>query len=430
MNQESRVTLPRTVAVLAALALLLAGAGATYLLMKVNATSGPGAAGDVADGPSRSAPPSPAEAPASSGTSPLPDVEIPLGVDAVKRAAIVVTPVSDGASTSTIRLPGVVAPNAYRQVAVTPLVSGRITAVTAQLGERVRKGQAIAQIYSPELAEARARYVSAVAMLEAHDRELQRTQKLVEIGAASRQELERIHAEHVSQTATVQSARAQLELLGVAVSRLDKGGVEKSSATTAVPAPIDGIVTERSANVGLNVDPATKLFTIVDLSTLWIVADVHERDMARVRVGSDAAITSDASTGDVRHGRISYIDPQISPETRTAKARIELPNSSGKLRLGMYVDVVVTNAATTPAIVIPRSAVQNLGDRTVVYLADAKAPGTFIEREVLVREASGDRVEVTSGVQSGDLVVTSGSFHVRAERERLGLRSSANARQH
>jgi membrane fusion protein, heavy metal efflux system len=357
----------------------------------------------------------------------LPDVEIQLGADAVMRAGIVTSPVSEAASTSNIRLPGVVAPNAYRQVTVTPLVSGRITAVSAQLGERVRRGQTIAQIYSPELAEARTRYVSAVAMLDAHDRELRRTQKLVEIGAASRQELERIHAEHVAQTATVQSARAQLELLGVSDSKLDTAGVETLSATTAVPAPIDGVVIERTANVGLNVDPATKLLTVVDLSTVWIVADIHERDMARVRVGSEVTITSDALEGNVRRGRISYIDPQVSPDTRTAKARIELPNPSGELRLGMYLDVVVTDdAATRSALAIPMSAVQHVDDRTVVYLADANAPGKFIEREVRLGETSGDRVEIVSGVENGDLVVTGGSFYVRAERERLGLRSSAN----
>ena len=245
--------------------------------MKADATSGPDVAGDVADGPSRLAPPSPTETPARGSTSSLPDVEIQLGADAVKRAGIVTTPVSEAASTSNIRLPGVVAPNAYRQVTVTPLVSGRISAVSAQLGERVRRGQPIAQIYSPELAEARTRYVSAVAMLDAHDRELRRTQKLVEIGAASRQELERIHAEHVAQTATVQSTRSQLELLGVPESKLDTAGIEKFNATAAVPAPIDGVVIERAANVGLNVDPATKLLTVVDLSTVWIVADIHER---------------------------------------------------------------------------------------------------------------------------------------------------------
>jgi membrane fusion protein, heavy metal efflux system len=419
--------MPFTAAALAAVAFVLIGAGATYLLTKANATSAPAAAGDVAHERSRPAAPARPEASARDGAAPLPDAEIQLGADAVKRAGIVTTPVSEAASVSTIRLPGVVAPNAYRQVRVTPLVSGRITAVSAELGERVRRGQTIVQIYSPELAEARTRYVSAVATLDAHDRELRRTRQLVDIGAASRQELERIHAAHVAQTAIVQSTRAQLELLGVSAPKLDTPGVERLTATTAVPAPIDGVVIERTANVGLNVDPAMTLLTVVDLSTVWIIADIHERDMARVRVGSDAAITSDAFTGKARRGRVSYIDPQVNPDTRTAKARIELPNPSGDLRLGLYVDVVVTDAsARRVALAIPSSAVQHVDDRTVVYLADAKVPGKFIEREVQLGEASGDRVEIVSGVESDDLVITSGSFYVRAELERLGLRPSAN----
>ncbi len=96
----------------------------------------------------------------------------------------------------------------------------------------------------------------------------------MEIGAASRQELERIHAEHAAQTAAVESARAQLELLRHRDSSLEKGDVQKLSATMPIPAPIDGVITERSANVGLNVDPATRLLTVVDLSTVWVLADV------------------------------------------------------------------------------------------------------------------------------------------------------------
>jgi RND family efflux transporter MFP subunit len=320
-----------------------------------------------------------------------------------------------------------VAPNAYRQVVVTPLASGRVTAVAVQLGDRVRKGQTIAHVYSPELAEARTRYVSAVAMLDAHDRELRRTQKLVEIGAASRQELERIHAEHAAQTAAVESARAQLELLGItasSASSLEKGGAEKSAATILIPAPIDGVVTERSANVGLNVDPATRLFTVVDLSTVWILADVHERDIGRVRIGAEAHITSGAFSERQLEGRISYIDPQLDAATRTTKARIELRNPSGGLRLGMYVDVVVATTPASSAPTISRSAVQNVGNRTVVYLADANLPGTFLEREVRLGQFVGDDVELIDGIHPGDLVVTAGSFSLRAERERLGLRTT------
>lgn len=417
MNAESRIVLPRIAAILAAVVLVVVGAAAMFLLLESRAPSPIDAAAVATRSPS----PSATVARPDEDSSPLPDVRIPLTADAVKRAGIVASRVSTTAIgvASVLRLPGVVAPNAYRQVVVTPLVAGRVTAVSVQLGDRVRKGQTIAQVYSPELAEARTRYVSALAMLEAHDRELQRTQKLVEIGAASRQELERIHAEHAAQTAAVESARARLELLGVGTSAVKRGDVDKVNAITPIPAPIDGVITTRAANVGLNVDSATTLFTVVDLSTVWVLADLHERDMGRVRVGAAAYITSDAFS--VRlDSRISYIDPQLEGATRTAKARIELQNPSGQLRLGMYVDVVVAvdSAGSTPT--IPRSAVQNVGNRAVVYLADASSPGTFIEREVRLGQVAGDDVEVVEGVQPGDLIVTAGSFSLRAERERLG----------
>ena len=423
MTSDTRVTMHKGAAAVVAVALLAAGAGVTYLLMRSAAER----RGDVADVTPPSASPSPAAAVAASDT-PLPDVIVPLSQDAVARAGIVVAPVTSGTSATEIRLPGVVEPNAYRQVVVTPLVAGRITKVGPALGDRVRRGQTLAEIYSPALAEAQTRYVSAQAMLDAHDRELQRTQKLVEIGAASRQELEKIHAEHAAQTAAVESARAQLELLGISASALERVAPDhKAGATTSVPAPIDGVVTERGANVGLNVDPATKLFTVVDLSTVWVVANLYEKDFPRVRVGTEAAITTSARPDATLRGRVSYIDPQVSADTRTAKVRFEVPNTGGELRLGMYAEVVAAGASGTPAAGIPRTAVQNVGDRTVVYLANPKEPGRFVEREVRLGQVSGERVEVVSGVQPGDVVVTAGSFLVRAERERLGLRPSANA---
>lgn len=429
MTDESRLTIHRGAAAFIAIALILAGAGVSYLLMRGGANDDSQVASTPTAAPAL---PPPSGARPSAGAAeeggPLPDVVVPLSPQAVERAGIVVGTVSTGGAAAELRIPGVVEPNAYRQVAVTPLVAGRVMRVAAELGARVRRGQTLAQIYSPELAQAQTTYVSATAMLHAHDRELARTEKLVQIGAASRQELERIHAKHAAQTASVQSARSQLELLGVPPSSIDAlGSGRKVSATTSVPAPIDGIVTQREANVGLNVDPATTLFTVVDLGTVWIVADVYEKDFARVRVGSDATVTTAAYRGLSLRGRVSYIDPQVNPETRTARVRVEVPNPRGELRLGMYADVVVTGARGAEVPLVPRSAVQNVDNRTVVYLAEPKAPGTFTEREVRLGEASGEQVEVTAGIQAGDVVVTQGSFFVRAERERLGLRPAATA---
>ena len=427
MTGESRVTMHKGAAALIGVGLVLAGAGASYLFMRSSADM-PEQMEAPAVAPAAT-PPSAAElssATTAPRSAPLPDVVVPLTAEAVKRAGIVVAPVASGTSAGGIRLPGVVEPNAYRQVAVTPLVAGRVTRVSAELGASVRRGQTLAQIYSPELAEAQTKYVSTRAMLEAHDRELQRTQKLVEIGAASRQEMERIHAEHAAQTAAVQSARSQLELLGVSASAVDAlGSGSKVSATTSVPAPIGGVITERAANVGLNVDQATPLFTVVDLSTVWIIGDVYEKDFSRVRIGNDATVTTAAYPGFSLRGRISYIDPHVNPETRTAKVRVEVPNPRGELRLGMYADVVVGGSPGVSVPVVPRSAVQNVGDRTVIYLAKPKELGKFTEREVRLGEASGEQVEVTAGLQPGDVVATEGSFFVRAERERLGLRPAA-----
>jgi cobalt-zinc-cadmium efflux system membrane fusion protein len=429
MTGEHRLILSPTVAFAAVLSVLLIGAGGTYLIMRtgsppVTMPGGmPGAAG---------AEPTPAGTPGAvttaavdGVTSPRPDVAITLTQEAVERAGIEVSEVATPTGADHVRVPGVVEPNAYRQVAVTSLLGGRVVRVSAQLGDRVRRGQALAQVYGPELADARTKYIAAKSMLDAHDRELQRTQKLVEIGAASRQELERIHAEHAAQTAEVESARARLQLLGAAGDDAAVGNDD--SATITIPAPIDGIVTERLANPGLNVDPTVKLFSIVDLSSVWIVADVYERDLSRVREGAPATVTAAAYPGLSLRGRVSYIDPQLNASTRTAKARIEVTNPRGELRLGMFTDVAIETAPSTSVASVPTGAIQNVADRQVVYVTVPGEPTTFIEREVRVGRSPGDAVEVVSGLNARDSVVSKGSFFVRAEIERRGLRPAQGA---
>lgn len=432
MKTASPVTVRWPVVAAAALALLAAGAGATYVSLRpIAGTSDEQPATSASS--TRATAPAPGAATAPSASAPptsgaLPDVLVPLGQDAAERARITVTTVGSGTASGALRVPGVVAPNAYKQVVVTPLTAGRITRVAVELGQQVRRGETLAQMFSPDLAEAQARYISARAELEAHDQELARTKKLVAIGAASDQELEKIHAEHTARRAGLQSAASRLQLLGVsgpALARLGPGTTLDSIST--VPAPIAGVVTERQANNGLNVDPSTALFTVADLSRVWVVADLYEKDFARVRVGTTAAVTTTAYPELTLPGRVSYIDPQVDIETRTAKVRIEVANTRGQLRLGMYAEALIGGDAGPSTPMVPRTAVQNVADRTVVYLVNPKEAGMFIEREVQLGAAVGDQVTVRSGVAQGDVVVTDGSFSVRAERERLGLRAAAAA---
>jgi cobalt-zinc-cadmium efflux system membrane fusion protein len=424
MTEESPLIVSRRTALTILLLVLLFGVGGTWIVMR-DRFARPTRGGSPS-GPPAAATPAPGLEP-SSDSAPLPNIVIPLTKDAMERVGLVVTTVSTQTMADQLRLPGTVEPNAYRAVSVTPLVGGRIVRVSVQLGDRVRRGQSIAQVYSPELADARTKYVAARAMLAAHDRELQRTQKLVEIGAASRQELERIHAEHEAQLAEVESARSRLQLLGATASDTTASDRQDASATTDVPAPIDGIVVERMANVGLNVDPATKLFTVVDLSSIWVIASAYERDLHRIREGARATVTAKAYPELSLEGRVSYIDPQLNEDTRTANVRVEVANPRGELRLGMYADVVIAGSGGAPVVTIPKRAIQNVGNHQVVYVPAPNDPTAFTEREVRVGRAVGDALEVVSGLKAGDSVVSEGSFFVRAEAERLGLRTSGRA---
>lgn len=188
-------------------------------------------------------------------------------------------------------------------------------------------------------------------------------------------------------------------------------------ATMNVPAPIAGVVIEREANTGLNVDATTKLFTIADLSTVWVVGALYERDLSRVAVGSEATVTAGAYGAQKWQGRFSYVDPQIDPDTRTARVRVEIANPDQQLRLGMYADIQV-KTADRQALMVPRDAIQTVGDRHVVYVEDPRQTGSFHERDVRLGEAAGELVEVTAGLEPGDRIVSKGSFFLRAEAER------------
>ena len=422
MKGRSHVTLGWPTLVTAAVVLLVAGAGGGYLAVRsMNSPMATGPSmGAMNQAPAAAPAGSPTTATGAAGTGR--DMVVTLSEEAIQRAGIVSAPVVAGSAVDELRAPGVVQPNAYRQVVVTPLVSGRVTRVGAELGQTVQQGQMLAQIFSPELTEATTRYVSARAELAAHEQELSRTEKLVGIGAASRQELERIHAEHTAKRSDVESASTRLRLLGVdadKVGALAPGSDQQASVD--VPAPIKGVVTERGTNVNANVNPSTALFTITDLSTVWVVVDLYEKDFSRVRVGSPATIVTRAYPDQHLEGRVGYVDPQVSSETRTAKVRIEVANLQGNLRLGMYADAMFAGAGV-PVPTVPRTAVQNLGDRTVVYLVDSRESGRFIERDVRLGSAGSETVAGISGVEVGDLVVTNGSFALRAERERSSSR--------
>lgn len=412
MTSNANVVVHRAVLVAGAVGLLGLGAAGSYLFVRQSSESSPASQTTTGSGVNAAA-----VARTSDAAQP---VTITLTKDAAERAGITLVAAAVSSQSTVLRIPGVVQPNAYKTIIVTPLTSGRVTRVAVELGQLVQRGQVLMEIYSPELVDVRTQYLSARAALDAHELALRRTEKLVEIGAASRQELEMIHAEHTAATTSVDSHRARLALLGISDQDLSVGAGSESAATFRVVAPASGIVTARNANVGLNVDPSMALVTVADLSDVWVVGEVYERDFQAVAVGTSATVTFSAYPELQIAGRVAYIDPQVKPETRTAQVRVEAPNPKGQLRLGMLAQVILSATSRAQTMTIPRNAVQRIGSRTVVYVSNPLDPTQFTEREVVVGESVGNSVQLASGVAPGDLVVSKGSFSLRAEGERLG----------
>ncbi len=343
------------------------------------------------------------------------EVRVDLAPEDLKKARIQTFSVGMSATSATLRVPGIVQPNEYRVVHVTPLVAGVIRQVPVVLGDHVRQGQPLAVIFSSELAEAETQYLAMLAELDADHKRLERTQNLVKLGSASQQEEEEVTASHAAHEAHVRAAQEKLKLLGAndrQIAALKQA--EQINPNLSVPAPIDGVVLVRNANVGLVVAPGQDLLTVADLSKVWVMASVNEKDFAAVRVGSTATITAPAYPARSWKGRVSYIQPQVDATTRTAQARIEVANPGESLRIEMYVDVEFSSQGSV-GLVVPETAVQSIGAGQYVFVPVKNSEGSFALRPVHLGSATNGYYAVTEGLKPEDVVVTEGSFILKAE---------------
>ena len=309
--------------------------------------------------------------------------------------------------------------DAYRDTKVNALVGGIVRQVSVELGSAVEHGQPLAVIFSAELAEAQMKYLSMRAMVQADQQKRQRAEKLVLLGAASQQELEEVTATHAAHETEVAAARQRLLLLGLSTDRVAK--LENASEVVSevtVPSPTTGVVIMRSVNPGQVVSAGQDLFVVTDLSSVWVIGDLYERDFPRVRAGSDATIDVPAVPGRVIRGRVAYIDPRVDPAARTAKVRVEVLNRGGQLRLGMFVTLSFQTGLSQRVTLVPRAAVQSVGERTVIYAPVDGEEGKFTERTVRLGSPMGEFVQVLDGLKPGEKVVTEGSFTLRAEAAR------------
>jgi RND family efflux transporter MFP subunit len=356
-------------------------------------------------------------APSSAAKSDEP-VEVSVTPEAMARTGIRIDIVQAATATEGVDVPGTVTSNAYRDTKVNALVGGVVRQVIVELGARVRRGEPLAVIFSSDLADAQMKYLSMRATFEADHQKLVRTEKLVALGAASRQELEEVTAMHAGHETELAAARQRLLLLGLEARQVDSlAEASHVVSEVTVPAPANGEVIARSVNPGQVVSAGQELFVVTDLSTVWVIGDLYEKDFPVVRVGSNAVINVPANNRTLR-GRVAYIDPRVDPAGRTAKVRVEVPNPGENLRLGMFVTLSFETGSNQRITVVPQAAVQAVGERSVVYLPVEGEEGKFTERPVKLGPSRGDLVQVVEGLRPGEKVVTNGSFFLRSEAAR------------
>lgn len=365
--------------------------------------------------------PAPRDMPTEQKSTPTTEeLTITVAPEVIQRAGIKIEPVGEQVAAETAGsavTTGIVQANAYRATPVVSLVGGIVRRVNAELGQTVGRGQTMAVVFSDELAQTQSRYLTAQADLEEHHKHHARTIKLVEIGAASKEELEQASTKLRSAESELASQRQRLLLLGLSPQRINGlRSSEQVSSEVSLPSPVSGTVIARSANPGEVIQADKEILRVADLSSVWVIGQVYEKDLARIKVGSGASITSEAFPGRVFRGQVSYVDPTLDPATRTAQVRIELANPGQMLKIGMYVNVAfatLSRAESTIA-VVPANAVQNINNQQVVFVP-MNVANVFAMRPVRLGPEANGRYPVLEGVSVGDRIVTDGSFLLRAE---------------
>jgi cobalt-zinc-cadmium efflux system membrane fusion protein len=342
---------------------------------------------------------------------------IELSPEALKTLNFKTVPAGLRAIGDEIRTTAVIEPDRTRIAHVSPRIAGRVEEVKSFLGESVKKGHVLAEIDSIELGQAKAEYLKAKADYEVARAEYQREDRLFRKEISSEKEYLEAKGNFLRSEAGLNTARETLRLLGLSdgdITGLGWKGKGHTQSHYLLLAPFDGTVIEQHTILGELVTPEDNLYTIVDLSRLWILLDIYEKDLRLIGIGRDVDIDVDSYPGERFRGTVTYISDTLDESTRTAKARVEILNPEKKLKPGMFATAAISLPSRDgkEVIAVPSSSVQRIRGRAAVFVSEGE--GAFEMREISPGRESGGFVEVSGGLEPGDEVVTEGGFYLKS----------------
>lgn len=318
-----------------------------------------------------------------------------------------------------LALNGEVSANLDRTAQVLPRTPGVVREIRKALGDRVHANEPVAVIESRESAEAEAAYLAAVSKAQLAEQQRDREEALYKKKITAEQDY--LTAKQNAEVANIElrAAKQKLALLGLDPKQTTQSAGGAVPVRVPVLAPFEGTLIERRVAVGDQVTDQTALFRIANLDTVWVLANVFEKDIARVRVGQAATVTLRSYPDRAFEGQVTWVSEVLDEKTRTLKVRVELANRERILKPGSFARVLLRTLGDQNTIVVPAAAVQRQKSESIVFV-DAGA-GLYKRREIKVGARSPDAVEIADGLQAGEMVVTNGSFMLKSELEKSGF---------
>ena len=310
----------------------------------------------------------------------------------------------------TLRLTGAVAYNAFNTTPVITQVGGPVSRILVMPGDRVKKGQQMLEVSSPDYSQLLNAYLKAADSSRLTEKNYARAQDLYQHHAIAERDLEQAESDRNQAQADLNAAEQGMKILGIKnPSDLAKA---PSSAQVPVLAPISGEVVERLVSPGQVVQAGqTQAFTISDLSTVWVLANVYQADIANIKDGNDVVVQTDAYPGSF-HGRISYVSPAVDPNTRTLQARIVVDNPGEKLKRDMYCTVMVAAGSIANVTAVPDASVlRDDNNQPFVYVATGS--NQFGRRDVELGQSQDGQTQILKGISIGEKVVGDGSLFLQ-----------------
>ncbi len=332
---------------------------------------------------------------------------VKLAPEEMQAAGIKVEAVQNDAISDQLVLTATVRANQDRIAHVAPRVAARIVTVRANLGDRVKAGQILAVLDSIELGEAHSIYRQAQSQLKLAEADFNRAQRLRADEIIPEKEFLRARSEFEKACAATQAAADKLRLLDAAHQDSEPAQASIFNAN----APFAGTVTEKAAVLGELAQPDKSIFTIADLSTLWIEANLFEKDLGRIKMGAPATVSVTAYPGEQFKGKLTYISSSVDKETRAVMARIEVPNQDGRLKPEMFATANISTQHIVKALTVPQEAVLLVGGQSTVFV---KKSDGFEVRPIEVGDRNSNRVLVKGGLKAGEEVVIAGAYALKA----------------